>query len=133
MIEVLLTVIGTADITMTDVKKEPENISVNDPPPKLSLRQSIELQNAVPAAKGKRQKAAHQSLIAWQIACHVTVNNLSLATMLTACKAPVAAEIKKEILESQVLKLWKYPMQTKKKKKEEQKSEKSKTPIPETK
>lgn len=53
--------------------------------------------------------------------------------MLAICKALVAAKIKKEILESRVLKLWKYLMQAKKKKKEEQKSEKSKTPISETK
>lgn len=63
MIEVLPTIMRTAD-----VKKELKNISVNNSPPKLSLRQLIELQNAVLAAKEKKQKATHQSSIAQQIA-----------------------------------------------------------------
>lgn len=75
-----------------------------DAPLALKWEPSNELLNAVLVTKGCHQKMVHQASIRHQIAKHVTINNLLLTTLLAACKAPVTAEI----LESRVLKPWKY-------------------------
>lgn len=108
MVERVLEIHANNDATMIDTGDQVVPTGLRNLQ-EQSLGQSIELQNAVPAAKGKQQKAAHQTAIVKQIAKHVTVNNLSLSTMLAVCKASVAAEIKQEILESKVMKPWKFP------------------------